>query len=323
MDPVIVFGFASELKKIASGHVDLIPGGLADKKQPKDFPAAALAKGKKTESEHTSSKGIATEIAMDHLMEDPYYYSKLEKMEKGAGISLKDIGKPFQDTGLGSRGIVHDKQIHVEGMEDPVGEVSYKVHPEGHAEVNSFFIDPDHQGKGYGQAALKHILDTHGAIISDTRTGTTGMAQRAMHKLISKIPDVEAKDLHATDVGGRHYTDMDDNKTSIWYVKKKGGPSLTDDQLKDIENNSKYHRRRTSRAAKGTLAGMLVGGMASNVVLDRAQQAGHLHSRVGNAFGNSMMPRAIGAIAGGIGGYKAVNRAQYEWDKRKNLKGDW
>ena len=40
-----------------------------------------LEKGIKTEMEHTGSKSIAKEIAMDHLFEDPKYYTKLTKME--------------------------------------------------------------------------------------------------------------------------------------------------------------------------------------------------------------------------------------------------
>lgn len=42
-----------------------------------------LATGIKVESEHTSHTKIAREIALDHLYEDPYYYSKLQKMESG------------------------------------------------------------------------------------------------------------------------------------------------------------------------------------------------------------------------------------------------
>lgn len=34
------------------------------------------------EQEHTTSKTIARKIALDHLREDPRYYSKLLKMEK-------------------------------------------------------------------------------------------------------------------------------------------------------------------------------------------------------------------------------------------------
>ena len=61
---------------------DKIPGGLADKKSPKDFDAKKLAEGVKAEMEHTSDPKIAEEIAMDHLMEDPNYYEKLKTIEK-------------------------------------------------------------------------------------------------------------------------------------------------------------------------------------------------------------------------------------------------
>lgn len=63
---------------------DQIPGGLADNKDPKSFDQKAVAKGRKVEKEHTSSKSIASEIARDHLTEDPKYYDKLEKIEKKA-----------------------------------------------------------------------------------------------------------------------------------------------------------------------------------------------------------------------------------------------
>ncbi len=63
-------------------HKDRIPGGLADKKIPEDFDQAQLNKGIKIELEHTSDEKMAREIAMDHLMEDKNYYTKLEKVEK-------------------------------------------------------------------------------------------------------------------------------------------------------------------------------------------------------------------------------------------------
>lgn len=61
---------------------DAVPGGLAEGKNPSDFDQKALAEGTKVEMEHTTSKQIAQEIAMDHLVEDPKYYKKLKKMEK-------------------------------------------------------------------------------------------------------------------------------------------------------------------------------------------------------------------------------------------------
>lgn len=40
-----------------------------------------LDKGIKVEQEHTSNLAIAREIALDHLMEFPDYYDRLEKAE--------------------------------------------------------------------------------------------------------------------------------------------------------------------------------------------------------------------------------------------------
>lgn len=60
---------------------DLIKGGKADKKNPDSFNSTELAKGIKVEMEHTDDPKKAKEIAMDHLVEDPAYYSKLSQIE--------------------------------------------------------------------------------------------------------------------------------------------------------------------------------------------------------------------------------------------------
>jgi hypothetical protein len=50
-----------------------------------------LAKGIKVEMEHTDSKDIAREIAMDHLFEDPNYYNKLSKIHReGEKVEAKE-----------------------------------------------------------------------------------------------------------------------------------------------------------------------------------------------------------------------------------------
>ena len=43
---------------------------------------AQLKKGIKVEYEHTTDKAKAKEIAMDHLLELPDYYDRLEKVEE-------------------------------------------------------------------------------------------------------------------------------------------------------------------------------------------------------------------------------------------------
>ncbi len=71
---------------------DQIKGGLADKlslediSKKFDFDIDELKKelesGSKVEMEHTKDESKAKEIAMDHLVEIPDYYTRLEKMEK-------------------------------------------------------------------------------------------------------------------------------------------------------------------------------------------------------------------------------------------------
>lgn len=64
---------------VESEHKDQIAGGLADRNNPRDFDPVQLKKGIKVEFEHTKDHNLAQEIAMDHLSEDPEYYSKLDK----------------------------------------------------------------------------------------------------------------------------------------------------------------------------------------------------------------------------------------------------
>jgi hypothetical protein len=44
-----------------------------------EVDAHELALGIKSEMEHTDDKKVAEQIALDHLAEDPHYYSKLKK----------------------------------------------------------------------------------------------------------------------------------------------------------------------------------------------------------------------------------------------------
>jgi len=70
---------------------DKISGGLADDMSIEDLAnhqntdietlIQQMEKGVSIEMEHTTDLSLATEIAMDHIYEDLYYYDKLEKME--------------------------------------------------------------------------------------------------------------------------------------------------------------------------------------------------------------------------------------------------
>ena len=51
---------------------------------PAEMILKQLKKGIEVEYEHTKDKAASTEIALDHLLELPDYYDRLEKMERGA-----------------------------------------------------------------------------------------------------------------------------------------------------------------------------------------------------------------------------------------------
>lgn len=60
-----------------------------------------LKKGIKSELEHTTDRDIAREIAMDHLYEDPKYYtklSKIEEMKQPKKISLNQLSEIIKKT---------------------------------------------------------------------------------------------------------------------------------------------------------------------------------------------------------------------------------
>ncbi len=70
--------------KRADARVDILTGGLADKKDYTKLPQRQLRKGTQHEQEHTDKPAIAREIAGDHVAEDPKYYTHLAAVEKKA-----------------------------------------------------------------------------------------------------------------------------------------------------------------------------------------------------------------------------------------------
>lgn len=70
------------------------------------FHAKELAKGVKAEMEHTDDPRIALEIAKDHLLEVPDYYTRLEAMMKRAHANHKKKGGKTKRNGR------RDKRTH-------------------------------------------------------------------------------------------------------------------------------------------------------------------------------------------------------------------
>lgn len=63
---------------------EVLVGGLGDGKSPSDFDKEQVTKGIGVEMEHSSDPKIALEIVLDHLTEDPQYYTVKDDPETSA-----------------------------------------------------------------------------------------------------------------------------------------------------------------------------------------------------------------------------------------------
>ena len=89
-----------ELLSILEEIGEIVRGGLSDNMTVEDIAKKhgvevgvikrQIEMGKKIEFEHTNSEKEAERVSMDHLVEFPDYYDRLEKMEKEAKEDLKE-----------------------------------------------------------------------------------------------------------------------------------------------------------------------------------------------------------------------------------------
>jgi len=73
------------------GKQEIAFGGKADGKTPEEFDPEQLAIGTQHELEHTKDVNVAQKIAMDHLVEDPDYYKKLQKSEDQRDLISREL----------------------------------------------------------------------------------------------------------------------------------------------------------------------------------------------------------------------------------------
>jgi uncharacterized coiled-coil protein SlyX len=98
--PVHQSKIADMAEKPPMEKADKLKGGLADDSKPSEFDAKQLEMGIRHEMEHTDDKSVAKEIAMDHLKEDPEYYTKLKDIDKYDRVDEEADGKKELDYGV-------------------------------------------------------------------------------------------------------------------------------------------------------------------------------------------------------------------------------
>ena len=78
-------------------EVETLTGGVGDATAASDVDPAELSLGQTVEMEHTTDPNIATEIALDHLSEDPQYYTKLRKAGLAKELDVVNASSGFGD----------------------------------------------------------------------------------------------------------------------------------------------------------------------------------------------------------------------------------
>ena len=93
-------------------NLDKLSGGVGDNTPTTEVDPIQLSTGVQIEMEHTNDTEIARSIAMDHLTEDPKYYSKLvaaglaREFKPSTGSGLGDINQSINDASrVGNKGL--------------------------------------------------------------------------------------------------------------------------------------------------------------------------------------------------------------------------
>lgn len=82
---------------IIGEQVNALTGGVGDATAKSEVDPVELSLGQTVEMEHTTDPDIATEIALDHLSEDPQYYTKLRKAGLAKELDVVSTSSGFGD----------------------------------------------------------------------------------------------------------------------------------------------------------------------------------------------------------------------------------
>ena len=140
---------------------DKLKGGKADKMTKKDIAdkfkvsiqkvTKELDMGTKIEMEHVNSKNLAKEIAMDHLVEIPDYYTRLKKMEKD---------------GVAERAMNHIRKLATEGITHELTEVDVEKEME---KKKRGTIKKDSEGNLMGSKGGKLVRGEDGKVVEKVK----------------------------------------------------------------------------------------------------------------------------------------------------------
>lgn len=165
--------------------------------KPEEFDPHQLALGISAEMEHTDDPQEAQRIAIDHLVEDREYYTKLQKMESGA------CNPTFEE----------EFEVEIEGDENPTKKPI--------REIAEFYFNPLKKSQGYdefGASTLGKKLteDERNKLWHEIEL----MVQRLVVPMLEKVMGLNLKEKGAGGAALKYPAKMDIN------LKRKLGPEI-------------------------------------------------------------------------------------------------
>lgn len=143
---------------------DQIPGGKGDETEPTHISPEQLEMGIKVEMEHTKDPSLAREIAMDHLTEDPQYYSHL----KDAGLDDSSPSTPNESNAPMMQKLISPTAI----MPTPVIAVGVRGTKTGLLPAGGIVNDPEKARLG-GLELVKNLKPNSQGAIANTPASET------------------------------------------------------------------------------------------------------------------------------------------------------
>ncbi len=143
---------APAIVRALDGYGDQVHGGRADNVPESNFDQDQLRQGTEHETEHTDDRRIASEIARDHLVEDPRYYDHLKAIEnndqESPAVYFDDNGAMYYS----------DPEEYADALGNETAKPFLDLHGNPSAEPHLHITNPEYPASARVQLASGHSI---------------------------------------------------------------------------------------------------------------------------------------------------------------------
>lgn len=184
-----------------------------------EVDAEQLKLGIKTELEHTDDEKVAKQIALDHLAEDPHYYSKLTKAGLEEANFAQDVGEIL---GRGFRGMAQ----RAKDVQDAGGKLTAKIMGTHYPRKANYPTSHPRDFERAAQAYQKDLLSKNIDVEKISNDVTAAVLNKAKGIVGGGGVDLDNLDKNTADI----LTNIVDNELKM--IKKAG---MDSDNLRRVQ----------------------------------------------------------------------------------------